>query len=383
VFFAASLLTIPAGCAITGKINTDMRWYCRPLLVVMRIISFAIMSSNPLRLRFLFKKYIADTCSAEELKELWELIAHLGHNDFLSDDIKKLWEAEHNTSATRQINWSSVYDQVLSQIAQHPPPAISILSKKVVLIRRAAIAASLLFAVACGGWWLTRQLPVTHPVAKAATAPALHQMIILPDGSMVTLNTGSKLNYPTVFNGSTRDVYLTGEAYFDVKHNNLQPFIVHSGVYATVVLGTAFNIKAYPAENSMAITVEKGKVKVENTNNKRSFGILVAGDQLVINKNTVTARIQKADVQKVLQWEKEELLFDNITFAEASVILSNRYGIELMFENERLRNCRFTCKFSSEDTVDEVLDVICTLTHAKWNREDKSVIRLSGTGCMQ
>jgi ferric-dicitrate binding protein FerR (iron transport regulator) len=197
---------------------------------------------------------------------------------------------------------------------------------------------------------------------------------------MVTLNIDSKLSYPKVFNGSTRDVYLTGEAYFDVKHDPLKPFLVHSGEYVTVVMGTAFNVEAYPSRDNMSVTVTRGKVKVENSNNK-ALGILFAGDQLVINKSSVSSKIERANVEKVLKWKKEDLVFENITFNEAAVIISNRFGVEVLFENDGLRNCRFTGKFSSDHTMEEMLDIICMLTRSYWHKENKSVIRLSGNGC--
>ncbi|MBA4167300.1 MAG: DUF4974 domain-containing protein [Chitinophagaceae bacterium] len=340
------------------------------------------MSSNPLRLKYLFEKYISNSCSSPELREFWQLVAHLSDNDFLSEDIKNLWDIKPVNSPPQQVDWDAVYGRLVLKMEEKNLHATHPINRTGRSFARLAAAAAILFCVIVSAWWLGSHFLKEQPVAKSAVAP-IHQTLILPDGSMVTLNTGSKLSYPTVFNGSTRDVYLIGEAYFDIKHEDSKPFIVHSGTYVTVVLGTAFNIKAYPFEDSMSITVAKGKVKVENTYDKKSLGILLPGDQLVISKAAVSGNIKKADVQKVLQWKKEELVFDNITFDEAAVILSNRYGIEMLFDNDRLRNCRFTCRFSSENTVDEILDIVCTLTNAEWNRENKSVILLKGAGCSQ
>src|SRR5690606_2859673 len=90
-----------------------------------------------------------------------------------------------------------------------------------------------------------------------------HRLLHLPDGSTVIVGVGSKLNYPSSFDSlRTREVYLEGQAYFDIRHNPQKPFIIHTGKVATTVLGTSFNIKAWPEDQDITVTVTRGKVRV-------------------------------------------------------------------------------------------------------------------------
>jgi ferric-dicitrate binding protein FerR (iron transport regulator) len=84
--------------------------------------------------------------------------------------------------------------------------------------------------------------------------------VVLADGTKISLNSGSKLRYPSNFNGTSREVFLEGEAYFDVAHNEEKPFLVHSGKLTVKVLGTVFNLKAYSGENKIETTLISGSV---------------------------------------------------------------------------------------------------------------------------
>lgn len=94
--------------------------------------------------------------------------------------------------------------------------------------------------------------------------------LILPDGTKVWLNSDSELKYPNVFDGSTRSVYLKGEAYFEVKHSDAQPFIVNAGEYAIRVLGTAFNVSSYEQDKEIVTTWQKGKLLILPVRNKEN-----------------------------------------------------------------------------------------------------------------
>ncbi len=150
--------------------------------------------------------------------------------------------------------------------------------------------------------------------------------------------------------------------------------------YTTRVLGTAFNIRAYSKDSIVAITVERGKVQVQRQDNKKSLSILLAGDQLVIDKQAGTPHLAKADVKLVTQWKNNDLLFDNIRLEEAAVILGRHFNITLKFRNDDLRNCRFTVDFTGK-SLEDILYVIGQLTRSTWTNENNEVIWLEGEGC--
>ena len=339
------------------------------------------MSSNPLRLQILFKKYLTNTCTPGELKEFWQLMSEYSDNDIISDDLTKLWgDKETINTAAENVDWNDIQDQLQRKIREQE----SHLRSNNFFNRKQfywlAIAATLLCFVVAAVLFFNTKRAVNIPFAKAKVKRTDHQVINLPDGSTVTLNNGSKLDYPPTFNNSTRDVYLTGEAFFDIKHDEKRPFLVHTGNYVTRVLGTAFNIKAYPEDANVAVTVTRGKVQVQKNGIKKALGILIPGDQLVIEKKSSNSKIIKADIPKVIGWKVADLIFDDIQFDEATVRIGNYFSVQIRFKNEALRNCRFTADFSNSD-LKQALDIMCTLTKSQWSREADSTIWIQGKGC--
>jgi len=341
------------------------------------------MSSNPLRLKFLLKKYVENNCTPPELEEFWQLMSTLSENDLILLDIKELWHKCDQMKEEDENYWKQIYgrlDQRIKTIHQDNRPVLAKRVRRVKMIGLAA-AACLFICMLFAGWFIQQNNKPGKSITQKVDKVPGHQVITLPDGTTVTLNSGSKLEYPATFHGSTRNVYLIGEAYFDVKHDAHKPFLVHSGSYVVKVLGTSFNIKAYLGETDMEVTVTTGKVQVQNTKRRKDLAILMPGQKLLIHKIKGSADIVTADIPKTLEWKSEDMIFDNITFDEAAIIISNRYGIGLRFTNDSLRDCRFTCKFSNNTSYEDILDIICVLTNSNWKRETGSVILLNGKGC--
>ncbi len=337
------------------------------------------MSSNPIRLKYLFKKYLDNTCSKQDLEEFWQLMSELSENDFVLQELQEQWQKEENTHPTGNEELDRVFERVQQKISKYETGYTTKVRRIGNSRMYMAIAASLLLCIALG-WWYFSNTPAekTMPPTLAKENPL--RVITLPDGTTVTLNHDSHLDYPAAFGDSSREVSLTGEAYFDVAHNPAKPFLVHTGAFVTRVLGTAFNIRAYTKDSLVAITVERGKVQVQRQDNKKSLSILQAGDQLIIDKQAGTPHLAKADVKLVTQWKDNDLLFDNIRFEEAAVILGRHFNITLQFRNDALRNCRFTVDFTGK-SLEEILYVIGQLTRSTWTNENNEVIWLEGEGC--
>lgn len=345
------------------------------------------MSSNPIRLQLLLHKYIQNNATKAELEEFWSLMAELSDNDLVQLDIQHLWDHTTAYGESAAINWEKAYHLLQQKIdAQKIDYTNKIRTAKRRQYIAASAAAVLIVCISILAWKLTHQhtvnaLPTTVIASSGKSKQHVRQTISLPDGTRVTLNENSKLDYPSAFNQSTRDVYLTGEAFFDVQHNAGKPFLVHTGKLVTRVLGTAFNIKAYPADDAVFVTVARGKVQVQSDSTQKTLGILSAGDQLVVNKISIAATYSKTNVEKVLEWNAASLQFDNATVDEASIALSNRFGVVFHFQNEELRHCRFTADFS-DNSLKQSLDVICTLINASWQQNKGSdIILIDGKGC--
>jgi len=195
--------------------------------------------------------------------------------------------------------------------------------------------------------------------------------IQLPDGSEVTLNAGSKIKIKGDFGQDFRDVYLEGEAFFDVKHNAQIPFIVHTLAMDVKALGTAFNVRAYLNEKLTETSLIRGLVEVtliENhhskmllyPNHKIMWDHVVAGTGTNIspsnnNKSVAADSFTKKLVVtdggdiKEIAWKENKLIFEDQLFSEIATSLERWYGIQIKFADDALKDYRFTGIFEKED----------------------------------
>lgn len=204
------------------------------------------------------------------------------------------------------------------------------------------------------------------------------RFITLPDGSSVVLHAGSTFDYPNKFTGETREVTLSGEAYFDVSHNPGQPFIIHTGKIKTTVLGTAFNIKS--DENHVTVSVTRGKVRVEDES--KVLAILTPDQQVQYNvTDAVIARHTINANSVVTDWTKEDMVFNGVTFEEIGKILSQRYGVPVLFENKGLAKCKIRASFSGTETLEHVAGVLSAIRNGGFEQLQDGTIVFSGEGC--
>jgi transmembrane sensor len=201
-----------------------------------------------------------------------------------------------------------------------------------------------------------------------------NRVIIIPDGSTVILSPGSKLNYPSSFDGlEKREVFLYGQAFFDIKHNPKRPFVVHTGRISTIVLGTAFNIRAIPSESEIIVTVKRGKVKV--INDKISLGVITPNQQITFNKSKVSSNTKVVDTDSLIRWKDQDLFIDNLTISEVSKLLEERYSVKIIIEHESVGSERFTTTFTQNERLEQILKSICIFNDLvyEFNKEKTSV----------
>jgi len=346
------------------------------------------MSSNPLRLKYLLNKYLHNTCSRDELHDLWVLMSEISENDLIDAELQALWN--NNSPEDNGADWDRLYARLRNQIEHHETDytRISSYGKVKWIWKGLAIAAAVLICVYVSvSVFQKNTIVINNPSARTLTVAPKSvscQVITLADGSSVTLNHNSHLSYPSAFSGKTRDVYLIGEAFFDIKHDNTKPFLVHTGAYIIKVLGTAFNIRVLPNEKGIAVTVARGKVQVQKQETKKILGVLLSGDQLTVkmsqsDKASDTVVQKKVDINAVLKWEKEELVFENITFDEAAMRLSHYFGIEIRFKNPDVKNCRFTANFQDEN-LENIVTIISKLTKSTYEKKN-NIFWIDGKGC--
>jgi ferric-dicitrate binding protein FerR (iron transport regulator) len=297
---------------------------------------------------------------------------------------KWLEERDNQDSEWKSLNdnakeqWlGSAFNKIQDTLDLDQPKVVHLPQRSSIWKRIAAVA-----AVAALIFTIYRQAPSFFNQDRLTTlsVPAnQRKLITLPDGSTVWLNAASKLKYSEDFNDKVREVYLSGEAYFDVQHNPEKRFIIHTGKIVTTVLGTAFNIKEDENKHTITVTVTRGKVKVANGN--KQLGIITPNQQISFNLKTSEAVQNQVNASESIAWQEADLHFEDITFAEAAVKLQQQFNVKINFSNEKLKECRFTGSALDGAKLENILKVICEFNGAIYRHQTDGSILIEGKGC--
>jgi ferric-dicitrate binding protein FerR (iron transport regulator) len=202
------------------------------------------------------------------------------------------------------------------------------------------------------------------------------QYIKLPDGSSVILNEESQLSFDNSFGQEVREVSLTGEGYFDIQHDTSRPFLVHIGDFTITVLGTAFNVRAYPADNEVQVAVTRGKVQVSRDD--KSYGVLIPDEQLVINTVTDEFAQSKVNAETASSWKNNYLVIDNLTMEDAIRMIAGKYNVPIVISDKSLRRYRVTATFLNDESLEHVLMVVCEVIDARYFIDEQGNIQITG-----
>jgi ferric-dicitrate binding protein FerR (iron transport regulator) len=207
--------------------------------------------------------------------------------------------------------------------------------------------------------------------------------LYLADGSVVWLKKGSTLEYPETFQGDTREVQLTGEAFFDVAKNPDKPFIIHSGNFTTRVVGTSFNIRAYRSDDSAEVVVVTGRVVVSvngPTSKKGSEVILHPNQRAVYSKKTHTLVESGATPEAVaVAADMRKLAFDETQLSDILRVLNATYDVHITVSSENMNNCVITADLTNED-LEFAMIILAKAINATYSISGKDIL-LRGNGC--
>jgi ferric-dicitrate binding protein FerR (iron transport regulator) len=241
----------------------------------------------------------------------------------------------------------------------------------------AAAAAILVLLVAGAAYFLHASRPLPA-LAQRHTAAGETARLTLADGSIVQLNSNSTLAYPATSDAKTREVYLQGEAYFEVAKDAAHPFIIHSGRLQTRVVGTSFNVYAYRHASRQEVTVLTGRVVVTDSSSGRAVALRPA-QKAVLSAAAPLAVELVADPKLSIAWQQGQLVFEQATLAEITDKLALRYGVTIALAAKRLQACRLTVSFAHE-SLKEALEIITALTGSTYTQHQQHIL-LTGSGC--
>ena len=319
----------------------------------------------------LLSRKLSSELNAEELQEFRGLMAEDGSCRELYVFFKEYWKQKDDQYANSELMFSKIKQRITAAPEAGPVALIERLngSNKFYRLLKGVAAVLILSLCAFGiyKWAGSRhQVNILAALQNTSTPTQTRSEITLTDGTKVTLNAESTLKYPPSFEGATREVYLTGEAFFDVHKDHKHPFIIHTRKMNVRVLGTAFNVKAYPKDATTETTLIRGAIEVTLADRpsdriylKPNEKLILKNDpqndakharrQTLIGDNTqpqytlTTLTYYKSNDTSVLEtaWLKNKLIFRNEDFSTLAERMRRWYGVNIIFENNAKRLYRF------------------------------------------
>lgn len=207
---------------------------------------------------------------------------------------------------------------------------------------------------------LNRKTGIQYTELAMESGPRMGHMT-LPDGTKVVLNASTKLRFPDKFEKNLREVFLDGEAYFDVKRNEKAPFIVYTDKQKISVLGTKFNVLDYSDDEYAITTLVSGKVQMQTIDETGTLGkpvILEPSQQMFFNKQTKHQALSAVKLDMNRTWVNKVYHFKDEPLAQIVSRLEKLYGVKIHIENEELKNVECTGTFGLEQELDEILHII-------------------------
>lgn len=222
-------------------------------------------------------------------------------------------------------------------------------------------------------------LDVVSPIPQKQFTAANGQVaaFTLSDGTKVWLNGGSKLTYPAEFRGNIREIMLIGEAFLEVEHDAEKAFIVHTGTIKTQVLGTSFNVRAYPEDAFVKVDVATGKVGVLAPSVKTVF--LTPAQEVLMDKKTHSAvTTQGVDITNLTSWKSGDFVVKNMPLAEVLNAIYHRYNVTVKAD-ANLTKCAISANFTNV-SLQNIIKIISKLVRGKAVADGQGY-QLKGKGC--
>ncbi len=353
------------------------------------------------KLAILLSRKLSGEATPDEIRALEEWVRNNPQDHYLIESVQLYW---HNMPAQDFFNISdnTHFERILNR-AETPVIAIAEQQKPGKKIRQpwlkwaaAAIFIGITTIVAVVFNRQQWQKQSAEAANDIVTTRGTKSKIILPDGTKVWLNADTRLNFDKAFDGALREVYLDGEAFFDVAKNKDRPFIVHTSDIDIRVLGTAFNVKSYKEEPTIEATLIHGSIQVTKQKECIPKIILSPNEKLVFNKliGKVTESPGQLTIAKETEpqylvskiagnqindssvvetaWIHNRLLFDGDTFKELAIKMERWFDVQIKFDNAEVANYRLRGAFEDE-TIGEALKALQQIANFKFTVKDKTV----------
>ena len=304
----------------------------------------------------LLARYFAGGCSEREIQWIERWRKENPSNEKAFTEFSAIWE--HSGSENQDFHPDAAealtkVNRKLEQLESHPEGNTGHRNMFFYILR---IAAILILALIV--WYGYNKLQHKETLIAEISGKNETKEVILPDGSIITLNSNSTLKYPEKFSKSSRNVELVGEAYFEIAKNPEKPFLISAQNTLTRVVGTAFNLRAIPDEEDVILTVEEGKVVFSVSEEDKTMVVnLKAGDKGIMNKMTQRLTESKNEDVNFMAWKTKRLVFKNTPLIKVADDLSRYYNVKFEIKNPKSDSVEVSIDFNN-NTIDQMIEAM-------------------------
>ncbi len=292
-------------------------------------------------------RYLTEEIASEESTQVEQWCAMSAENQEALEQMYFTLQASNCLRIMKSANHNKALSKLKDRIRQKEQAS----HRRILIQRLQRIAAVLFLPVVLFSMWLLLQkneTPVQY--VEIHSNPGMVASFDLPDGSKVWLNGGSRLRYPSIFNGKNREVQISGQGYFEIVRNPQQPFSVKTGEsFSLEVLGTSFNLSAYDDEDVIETTLVEGSVHLNlQQNDKMVQRVMTPNEKVIYSKNEQSLRTITVDPQYDIAWKDNRILFKNHSMEQVIRTLGRYYNVRFVVKNDKVMDSEITGKFSNE-----------------------------------
>ena len=351
----------------------------------------------------LLSKKLSSEASLTELKDLENLILEHPEWQYAIQNLEDLWKHQPPKDDMQAEDAYMLHLHRMNEMNssfENAPLEMPAITGKNGIRKWYWAAAALVFAIglfAIGTLFNRKDkkaLAAISEINEVSTRQGSKSKIQLPDGSVVWLNAGSKLTYNKEFGQQIREVTLSGEGYFDVMKNKEKPFIIHTSNINIKVLGTAFNVKAYPEDKQTETSLIRGSIEVTIKNRPDDKIILSPNEKLIVENELFSKKEAKKSDSKYAppafsldklkyrpldsavvetQWVDNKLVFQDESFGELAIRMERWYDVKIEITDPQLEQKRMTGNFEKE-TIDQAIDALKQMIPFKHEQTGNKII---------
>jgi transmembrane sensor len=324
----------------------------------------------------LSERYLAGNCSPEEI----EMLLKWSDTHFTQNEKNQPFASASEAMEVEHLLWDRIHSTAMPEVKPH-------WIRNRWLWGSVAACFTLLLSYLYLGK-ATRQHTVrdvaVHGIETKNSASS-QQKVTLPDGSVVTLAEHASIITEENYGKVTRTVYLTGEAFFDITHNEKMPFLVYTGDLVTEVLGTSFRIKPRIKNNTIEVSVKSGKVSVYAPNGdggRKKNGVIVTPNQKALyDTESKTIRQDIVDLPEVILPHPvvSDFQFEEATISSVLKMMQHAYGVDILVGNSILNDCAFTGDLNGLNMYQQ-LEMVCGVVNAEYEIRGTTIF-ITGSGC--